>query len=171
QWNVNPADAEIVSQTDSTIKLQFKKSGHVKILAGAGWVCSSSNKTLDVFVFEASKPDIGRDAYLCGTDPLTLQAPEGLASYLWQDGSTGNSYTTTQPGTYWVEITDDHNCVSRDTANVEAKDCGRNIYFPNAFTPGNDLLNDIYRPKVFGRLTQFQMKIYDRIGRLVFEST
>jgi gliding motility-associated-like protein len=53
---------------------------------------------------------------------------------------------------------------------VEAKDCGRNIYFPNAFTPGNDQLNDLYRPKVFGRLTQYQIRIYNRIGQLVFES-
>jgi len=171
QWNVDPADAKVLAQTDTTITLQFMKSGRVKIMAGAGSVCSSSNKTLDVFVFEAPKPDIGKDAYLCGTEPLTLQAPEGLASYLWQDGSTNNSFTATQPGSYWVEVMDEHRCVSRDTAIVEVKDCGRNIYFPNAFTPGDDQLNDVYRPKVFGRLTQFQMKIYDRIGRLVFEST
>jgi|GEM_PF-2070253 len=170
QWNVDPADANVLSTTDSTIKLQFKRSGRVKIVAGAGSVCSSSNKTMDIFVFEGPKPDIGKDAFLCGTDPLTLQAPVGQSSYLWQDGSTGSSYTTTQPGTYWVEITDEHNCVSRDTANVEAKDCGRNIYFPNAFTPGNDQLNDLYRPKVFGRLTQYQIRIYNRIGQLVFES-
>ena len=170
EWNFDPAVARLMSKTDSSIELQFNRSGHLQLLAGAGSSCSAANRTLDIQVFGPPDPDIAKDAFLCGSDPIILQAPAGFSAYLWQDGSASPTYTVTQPGLYWVEVKDEHHCVVRDSAKVEVKDCGRNIYFPNAFTPGNDQLNDQYRPKVFGQLTQYSLKIYNRAGVLVFET-
>src|SRR4029078_7260877 len=40
------------------------------------------------------------------------------ASYLWQDGSSGNNFTVTQSGAYWVKITTQNGCINSDTINV-----------------------------------------------------
>ena len=41
----------------------------------------------------------------CNGMPITLAAPDGALSYVWQDGSSMASLTTSQPGLYWVECT------------------------------------------------------------------
>jgi len=43
------------------------------------------------------------DTLVCpGAQGLTLQATPGFTNYIWDDGTTGNIRTVTQPGTYWV---------------------------------------------------------------------
>ncbi len=44
-------------------------------------------------------------------------------------------------------------------------------YFPNAFTPNGDLLNDLYEYFFPYELEEARLRIYDRWGELIFEST
>ncbi|NCA87124.1 MAG: hypothetical protein EOM83_16440, partial [Clostridia bacterium] len=51
-------------------------------------------------------PDItlGNDTLICYNNALILHAGTGFDSYLWQDGSQGQSLLVTQPGQYWVAV-------------------------------------------------------------------
>lgn len=60
---------------------------------------------------------LGNDTTLCPGETLVLNASTSSATYLWQDNSTASSYTVTQAGTYWVEVTSPCG-VSRDTIVV-----------------------------------------------------
>jgi len=42
------------------------------------------------------------DTLVCAGAVLNLDAPSGFASYTWQDGSTGTTFTASDTGTYWV---------------------------------------------------------------------
>lgn len=45
------------------------------------------------------------DTILCDpNETIFLDATTTNASYSWQDGSTGSTYTTSGPGTYWVDV-------------------------------------------------------------------
>ncbi len=44
------------------------------------------------------------------------------------------------------------------------------LYVPNAFTPNNDGLNDIFKP-VFNGMTKINLSIMNRWGDIIFEST
>ena len=44
------------------------------------------------------------------------------------------------------------------------------MYFPNAFTPNNDGLNDTYKPGLNGQLALYEFAIYNRYGQLVFKT-
>jgi gliding motility-associated-like protein len=61
--------------------------------------------------------NLGNDTIFCSGN-LTLDAgSHSNASYLWQDGSTGQNFTTSGTGTYFVEV--QNACgILRDTINV-----------------------------------------------------
>jgi len=67
--------------------------------------------------------DLGNDTSLCDGETLVLD-PEISGTYLWQDGSTNQTYTVTEAGTYWVEVTDQSGCVITDTIVVSYTSCG-----------------------------------------------
>lgn len=72
---------------------------------------------------------------------------------------------------YVLTYQDSFGCFVQDTmVRVEVLDEFA-IYFPNAFTPNNDDLNESYQPKIFGIKEVMHFQIYDRWGMLVFETT
>lgn len=48
---------------------------------------------------------LGEDTVICSTN-ITLDAGSGYLSYNWQNGSTNQTFTVTQPGIYWVSVSD-----------------------------------------------------------------
>ena len=41
---------------------------------------------------------------------------------------------------------------------------------PNAFTPNNDGRNDLFKPSLFGVVKQYDFAVYNRYGKIVFET-
>ncbi|HPS62290.1 MAG TPA: gliding motility-associated C-terminal domain-containing protein [Bacteroidales bacterium] len=108
--------------------------------------------------------------FLCLADTLQLDAGPGFISYEWQDGSTGRFFTPKTAGVCRVEVTDSSACHASDS--VLLKICDSKIYVPNAFTPNGDGLNDEFRVINTGEgLSSFVMNVFDRWGRMIFEST
>jgi gliding motility-associated-like protein len=111
------------------------------------------------------------DTQLCFTDVprIILDAGKDFKTYLWlPSGETSRQIISTQAEKYLLSITDSLNCEASKT--VEVKDvCGNNIYFPNAFTPNGDGLNDIYLPVLKAKnIEVWEMRIYNRWGVEVF---
>jgi hypothetical protein len=66
-------------------------------------------------------PLLDTSSVVCLGQPRTLTPAGGpFASYLWSDGSGGNSLTIDGTGKYWVQVTDAHGCVGSDTAQITA---------------------------------------------------
>jgi hypothetical protein len=86
--------------------------------------------------------DLGEDFTLC-LDHVTLLNPgAGFQTYLWSDGSQQNRLWVTNPefgpeSEIWIEVTNKHGCVARDTVVVTFDAC-LNTGSPEM--PGNDLL-------------------------------
>lgn len=62
--------------------------------------------------------NLGPDTAICSGQSMTLHANPLNASYLWQDFSTAPTYTVTQSGIYWVEVTSGA-CKARDSIRVD----------------------------------------------------
>ncbi len=79
------------------------------------------NDTLeqDLLVFGFPSVDLGPDREVDGPWYI-LDAGAGFTGYLWQDGSQDHQFVVEQPGegTYYVRVTDTHNCSSSDTVNI-----------------------------------------------------
>ncbi len=62
-------------------------------------------------------PDLGADKNLCRNTSLSL-TPGTFTSYHWQDNSNASTLNVNSTGVYWVQVTNNFNCVATDTFEV-----------------------------------------------------
>lgn len=101
-----------------------------------------------------------------------LTAVPGDGTYQWGPTSGSTASITVSPSQtqqYWVTYTSPLGCMDSDTTTVVVKDL--NTYFlPTGFTPNGDGINDEIH--LHGRgIDYFTLKIFDRIGEKVFETS
>lgn len=113
-------------QTYPSIQWSDQSSGSQMTVAdkGAYWVKVSQDNicfATDTIKITALHPlpslNIHKETRVCLPDPLLLQ-PGNFVSYLWQDGSAASTYPVTATGTYWVQVTDNHQCKAADTVDI-----------------------------------------------------
>lgn len=129
-------------------------------------------ESLPLAIFAATAPmiQLSDKPFLCAGDPTQLDAGQGFASYLWQDGSKSRYFTATDEGIYHVTVTDSNGCTASDS--VLMKVCDALMLIPNAFTPNADGLNDVFRVVTSQEgIISFSMRIFNRWGEMIFESS
>ena len=112
-----------------------------------------------------------------GQDDWHLQAITSPAAntWIWNMGDSTQYRTREVMHSYldledhWVtlEVTTPNGCEAIDSVLIEAP---AHIYFPNAFTPDGDGVNDGFGA-VAHNITDFELLIYDRWGELIFRTT
>jgi gliding motility-associated-like protein len=63
-------------------------------------------------------PDLGGDVVACQGENVTVSPSGTFNNYLWHDGSTGSSYTTSTAGLVHVIVTDQDGCTGSDTIMI-----------------------------------------------------
>jgi gliding motility-associated-like protein len=151
---------------EGTLFLGYSKAGSYVDTFRSISGCDSI-RTLDLQVLKKPMPDLGVVTSICIGDSMVL-TPGQFTSYLWQDGTVQPVYTLRSQGTYSVTVT--NSCgSSSDTIMITQKNC--NIYFPNAFSPNNDGLNDTFKVLTDYVFEMYRLTIYNRWGEIVFETT
>jgi len=119
---------------------------------------------------ESPKISFSVDPVVCFGEDALLKAQGGV-SYRWNTGDVQSAvkvspvYNTT----YTVTVTDiNGKTYVHDFQVVVSRECTA-VNVPSAFSPNGDGVNDVF--KVYGEgVTNFQMQIFDRMGRVVFSS-
>lgn len=129
----------------------------------------------DVAFAAVHKLSLGSDKTICDSTAIKLHATlPGISKYIWQNGSTDSVFTATASGIYTVTAVDDDGCKQTASVNLTFSNCSNcKIFLPNAFTPNNDGLNDVFRPKPFCNnvpLQFYHIAIYTRWGQLIYSS-
>lgn len=99
-----------------------------------------------------------------------------MTSFQWNPGDKLTNPLSLNPQTsilnentiYSLTVYDDKGC--KATANAVIK-IGTALYMPNAFTPNNDGVNDVFRIPPNAALDLKEFSIYDRWGKRVFTTT
>jgi gliding motility-associated-like protein len=89
--------------------------------------CPNDNAFVTISLLSA-QIDLGNDTTLCPDETLSLDAGPGFDFYLWQDGSTNQTYTVSQDGLYYCD----------------AGYTGGNIILNGDFEQGNTLFTTDY---------------------------
>ncbi len=131
--------------------------------------CSNSDTVTIAMI-----PEPGRflttDTAICRFDTITLRSSIPFDKYLWNDGTTLPALIIGMAGSYSLTGTDRYHCEWTQKMSAIIQDCSYSIFFPTAFTPNGDGLNDVFRPKPFGHLQSFHMDIFNRWGQKVYSS-
>ena len=72
---------------------------------------------ISVYFNPAPPVDLGADIYMCEGESVTLDAGS-FTSYLWNDGSSSQTITVIEEGTYYVTVTNSIACEGSDEINV-----------------------------------------------------
>lgn len=100
--------------TDQTLEVTTAGTYYVDVKDNNG--CSSSDT---VVIVENALPtvDLGPDGILCAGSTVTLDAGV-VDSYLWSDGSIGQTLEVTTSGKYYVDVTNAAGCSASDTVEI-----------------------------------------------------
>jgi gliding motility-associated-like protein len=110
------------------------------------------------------------DTIICEDSRIDINIPAGNYNLLWNDGSSELTRSITQAGNYW--LTASNLCGSAtDTFELQTKNCNCYLYFPNAFTPTGDALNECFGAVYNCEFESYHLYIYNRWGQLLFETT
>ncbi len=113
------------STLDTTVVLSMARQFEV---SAAGFYVvriadSSGCQGIDTLRITEHAPTVARidgDTQICGGGTASLRATAGLAAYEWSTGARTSDITVTQPGWYWVRVTDRNGCI--DTLRVEVRE-------------------------------------------------
>lgn len=155
-WN-----SEVVG---STFQLTSPGILSVRITTQNGCIEQDS---IRVMLFPNPYLDLGSDTVYCLSEKPVLDAGSGMMEYKWNTGESTQKIIAHDSGMYVVQIVDFEGCRFNDTINIKKKKdlFPSSIYMPNAFTPNDDGLNDLYpanQYKVKGAL--YNVKLYNRWG-------
>lgn len=162
-WSDNSSDSALTVNQAGTYSLQVTD----------GFGCTNAD-TIEINYNPYPVVNLGNDTTLCLGDERVLSATQSqMANYLWQDGTTTETYLVQEPGgTYAVHVTMD-NCSTSDEIAIDYAPCSCNVGIPNAITPNNDGRNDVFHPlyQMGCSFTNYNLKVFNRWGKLVFQSS
>jgi gliding motility-associated-like protein len=133
-----------------------------------GHQCIGSDTVHITTLLQSPEKFLPADTVVCKYGSLLLQSPNTYDQYKWSNNAATSSINVTSPGLYWLEVMDAGQCTGRDTIIVLQKDCLSGFYIPTAFTPGNNGLNDYFKPIIGGVVEEYQFTIYNRWGQAIF---
>ncbi len=145
--------------------VNISQSGTYKVSAFIG-MCSETD---EIQVKSLNAPSIKpfNDTNLCGGSYLRFSLKVDDGTITWNDGNSNGERVIGQSGFYKVFVS--NKCGSATdsfTLNVEETACI--VFFPNAFSPNGDVLNDVWKPS--GKFDFIRMNVYSRWGERVYFS-
>ncbi len=171
EFDVTTPTAEYLWSTGSTLpKLIVNQEGEYSVTVTRTDTFCIAEDWIKVEQIQIPTVDLGPDTVLCFGNQLLLDASHPFANgYEWTNGLQTPSREITQAGIYKVFTF--NNCgTAQDEIEVQYEDC-EGYFFPNAFSPNQDGLNDLFFPSHRRSIQQINfLRIFSRWGELLFEA-
>ncbi len=117
--------------------------------------------------------NLRNDTIVPACSSLSFDAANSGSLFLWSTGEESQSIEIeilNKDTTIWVMV-DKNACLAGDTVIIEVEPTQNQLYFPTAFSPNGDDINDLFVP--LGNtedVSLFQFSIFNRWGQMIFET-
>jgi gliding motility-associated-like protein len=137
-------------------------------------LCGDAMPLPDALTFTVPPPVTGKflppDTTKCNYSTISIIPTREFSSYAWSNGQNTATIAVTDPGLYTLHVIDDNGCAGTDFIQIRDSTCPQFAFIPTAFTPNGDGKNDRFKVVFAGPTSDFKLAVYDRWGRMVFES-
>jgi len=73
-------------------------------------------------------------------------------------------------GAYEAQVKDLNGCIATKQFDIILRDENCELTMPSGFSPNGDGRNDVFRPALYGNISQYQLEVFNAWGNLVFAS-
>ncbi len=94
----------------------------------------------------------------------------GESAFFGQNDPNDTIFNARFDGNYTVTVSNKCDAITH-TIDLTVEDCSCTPYIPNAFSPNNDGVNDVFRVFSGCPIENFNLQLFDRWGNQVFQST
>ena len=146
-----------------TISIIKPGNFQVKVSSPAG--CES---TRNFTVVSPAIVELGNDRFFCQGDSLELIpsiSSLGSVDYQWSSSETTKNLKVSKAGNYKLTV-NQKGCSVSDSISIFSKSCVK-ILAPNAFSPNNDGINDIFSIFI-SNAKVLSLQIFDRWGSIIY---
>jgi len=151
------------NSTNPTFNITQQGTYWVQVLVNN---CSNSD-TITLNYYPNPTVNLGTDTTICEGETFIIDASTLNATYLWHDNSTNSSFTVTDGGIHWVEVITNCQTIS-DSVSIISENCNCTLYMPNAFSPNNDGINDMFAPISNCKFNEYVFMIFNRWGEKIY---
>ncbi len=140
---------------------------------GEYWVTISNTAgcvgTDTLEVFPTPQYELAFEVMTCPGVKVPLNIPlDGAQSYTWGNGATTRLIEVDGVDSAYVfQVVDQFGCVFLDTARVTLFDADVQLFAPNAFSPNDDGVNDVFQVLGYGE-NSTELTIYNRWGEQLY---
>lgn len=165
-----PNASYLWSNGEKTQAINVKKSGKYSLQVTSQFGCPSVSNEIEVNVNPLPLLTANEQLEICVAlkETIKLNADPGYVYYTWNGNKSTTPYIwAKQPGRYTVIVEDMNGCTASKT--FEIKSSCKEIIAPNAFSPNNDGVNDIWKVEGLENSPNAIIKIFNRLGSKVYE--
>ncbi len=128
--------------------------------------------SLYIDVTESPSIFIGDDTTICYRSEVNIGIDAPFLKYQWNNGESTSRILVQQFGNYVLTVTDDMGCTGTDSLQitVDPNALPNELFFPNAFSPNQDGLNDLFPYSITIPQPEYTVKIFNRWGEKLFDS-
>jgi gliding motility-associated-like protein len=177
RWYENAGDGEaIVGETAAEFITPDLESSQTYFVSAVYGNCESERVAVNATIEPKPEAYAGEDAKLALGEQIQLQASGGV-SYRWSPAEGLNNAQIPDPVaqpektiTYTLTVTNENGCSAVDEITITIENEVKEVFIPNAFSPNNDGVNDVWEIFNIDIYPDCKISVFDRWGNAVFES-
>lgn len=161
--------------SDSSSKKTYRVDTTETVWLYAFNECGSAIDTINIIFNGEIISELGEDTTICNLDSIVLNAYSPGASYLWSTGDATDSIVSLSESKLYIVTVTEGSCTTIESKRVDLSDVfcpgiDCRVKVANVITPNGDGMNDTWKVVSDCKIQDYDLRIYNRWGQLVFSS-
>ena len=167
--SINAPDADVLWSNGSTEPSAFFTSAGEVSVSVSNEACTRTANTTVVTGNAGAPLAVSGTQVLCEGDAFEIRLPAGWDQFIVNGDTLTDAAFTVSAGTYAIELINEC-AASQMEVVVEEEDCECPVFVPNAFSPDNDNINEVFRP-YFDCDREYRLCVFNRWGECIYDSS